>query len=338
MSRAAVTYQQVESIANSLYAAGNKDPSSRSLREELSRRAGPGLPIGSPNTIQRHLNTWRERARPVDPPLQAPQLPLQLASEIARALSAAALSARELSEGRLLQAQVELEELAASGEGREAQVEELNQALAARTSERDSMAGQLKVQSAEVERLAPLLRRELNVSEALRLEIAKLLLKSEGAEERMAEVVGQLTTLRAETTSTAGDLAVEKKARSLAERRADVAEARLEITSQTWASAEAQITALQARVQDSELVATRAAAADAAVIELRAQVFMLQRLLEPATGKATVMDQRSGEHDTGAQSGQLREVLPDVDCLDPLTSTRSMFSPASPVLPSAPAT
>ena len=140
MARApVVTYEQVETVANGLYAQGVKSPGAKAIREELAKRAGPGNPVGSPNKIQEHLNAWRAKARPVDP-IEVPQLPPQLAGDISRALTAAASVAREKVEERLAQVQAEFDELVAVGEGNEARIEELVQELAARTSERDSMA------------------------------------------------------------------------------------------------------------------------------------------------------------------------------------------------------
>ena len=75
MARTSVTFEQVAAIANALYAAGNKDPGTKAIRDELAKRAGPGMPIGSPNTVQKHLGAWRDKFRPVDPQGPTPQLP-----------------------------------------------------------------------------------------------------------------------------------------------------------------------------------------------------------------------------------------------------------------------
>ena len=48
MARApVVTYEQVETVANGLYAQGVKSPGAKAIREELAKRAGPGNPVGS---------------------------------------------------------------------------------------------------------------------------------------------------------------------------------------------------------------------------------------------------------------------------------------------------
>lgn len=63
MPRTAVTYEQVRSIADALYATGIKNPGATAIRAELAKRAD-GSPVGSPNTIQSHLLVWRQRDRP----------------------------------------------------------------------------------------------------------------------------------------------------------------------------------------------------------------------------------------------------------------------------------
>ncbi len=179
---------------------------------------------------------------------------------------------------------MELEELAASGESYEAQIDELTRALVERTSERDTIGGQLKEQSAEVERLTMALARESHASEALRLELARSVVQSEGAEARAADKLAELMALRAQSMMSAEELKAERDARSVAERRADVAEARLQTTQQALVSAETQLTALNARVQDSEDLARRASAAEATVSELRSLVGVLERLLPGGPG------------------------------------------------------
>ncbi len=101
MARLAVTYEQVAAVANALFAQGVKNPGTKTVREELGKRAGPSGSTGSPNTIQRHLDAWRAKDRPMDPAEPAPQLPPSLAADISRALTAAASVAREKVEERL---------------------------------------------------------------------------------------------------------------------------------------------------------------------------------------------------------------------------------------------
>ena len=282
MARTSVTYDQVAAIANALYAAGNKDPGTKAIRDELAKRAGPGMPIGSPNTVQKHLGAWREKARPMDHQGPAPQLPPQLAADIGRALSAAAVVAGEESERRLLQVRAELADLAESGERFEIQIEELTQTLAVRTSQRDTLAGQLKEQVAEVHELKANFEREQATAEALRLDCAKAQIKSETADSRVAEVLSREGALRSELASVRSDVAVLDERRSAAERRADVTEAHLDDANKSIARAETRFAEFKKAVQGLERVPERAAAAEAAVTELRAQVAMLNELLAKA--------------------------------------------------------
>lgn len=285
MARTSVTFEQVAAIANALYAAGNKDPGTKAIRDELAKRAGPGMPIGSPNTVQKHLGAWRDKSRPVDPQGPTPQLPPQLAADIARALSAAAVVAREESELRLLQVRAELADLAESGESFEIQIEELTQALALRTSERDTLAGQLKEQVAEVHELKATFEREQATAETLRLDCARAQIKSETADSRVEEARLREGALRSELASLRSDVAALEERRSAAERRADIAEAHLDDANKSIARADIRFSEVKKAAQGLERVPERAAAAEAAVTELRAQVAMLNELLANALKK-----------------------------------------------------
>ena len=187
MARVAVTYEQVAAVANALYAAGDKNPGTKAIREELAKRAGTGGTTGSPNTIQKHLDQWRLKDKPVEAH-EAPQLPAQLAADIQRALNAAASNARELVEERLAQVQGELAELAATGEANEARIDELTQELAARTSERDSMAGQLTERTSEVEELKTVLAAATKKTASLERELHEAQTAAQEASGRVEEI------------------------------------------------------------------------------------------------------------------------------------------------------
>ena len=73
--------------------------------------------------------------------------------------------------------------------------------------------------------------------------------------------------------------------RSTAERRADVAEAHLDDANKSITRVEARFAEFKKSVQGLERTPERAAAAEAAVIELRAQVAMLNELLAKALAK-----------------------------------------------------
>lgn len=150
MPRPPLSYDQVAAVANTLAAQGIVNPSAKQVRDELTRRAGPGASVGSPNTIQRHLEAWRAQARPAGPALVT-ALPEPLANELLSALNAAAGYGQSLMEEKLQVARAEIAELTTAGEALDAKVAELTDTLAERTSERDTMAGQLAVRTSEWE-------------------------------------------------------------------------------------------------------------------------------------------------------------------------------------------
>jgi chromosome segregation ATPase len=215
MARVAVTYEQVASVANALYASGIRDPGTKAIREELARRAGPGAPTGSPNTIQRHLDQWRLKDRPLDQ-TEAPQLPPQLASDILRALNAAATVAREKAEERLAMLQTELAEVAAAGEANEVRIDDLTQGLAAMTTQRDQAVALATERNHELARLATEVERARAAAHAAQVDAAKLQLQLEG----LAAAQTELQRLR-ELLQTAED------ARRAAEQSAAVTQAQL---------------------------------------------------------------------------------------------------------------
>ena len=287
MARVPVTYEQVAAVANTLYAAGDKNPGTKAIREELAKRAGPGGTTGSPNTIQRHLDQWRLKDKPVEAH-EAPQLPAQLASDIQRALNAAASNARELVEERLAQVQGELAELASTGEGNEARIDELTQDLAARTSERDSMAGQLTERTSEVDELKTALAAATNKAASLERELHEAQTAAQEASGRVEEIRSstsqQLEQLRAELAQArAGQASAENRAVA-AEKDAVKATAHLEGERSAKTMLEAHVAELQATVKRLEPDAARAASSAAEAAALAGQVQQLTKTNDLLSG------------------------------------------------------
>jgi len=278
MPRPPLSYEQVAAIANTLVGLGIANPSAKQVREELVKRAGAGAPVGSPNTIQRHLEAWRTRDRPLEPAL-VPAIPDQLATDLLRALNVAAAQASAPVEQQLAQSRAEVAELAAAGEALEARVDELAQDLAARTSERDSMAGQLAERTAEAQELkaglaaattrVSTLERELHTAQAAAQAADGRVEEIRAASERQSErFEGELAKARAAETA-ATQRAID------AEKLAVGAQAHLEGERSAKAALEAQVADLQRRVKQLEAEAARAAAAEAAAAGLRDQVGLL---------------------------------------------------------------
>jgi len=278
MARLAVTFEQVAAVANALYAQGIKDPGTKAIREELSKRAGPGGTTGSPNTIQAHLNRWRAESRPMDA-AEAPPLPAQLAADISRALTAAASFAREKVEERLAQVQAEFDDLVAVGEANEARIEDLVQDLASRTSERDSMAGQLAERTSEVAELKSALTAVADKSATLERELHTAQAEAQAADGRVDEIrqaTGrQLAKMQDELDQARAGQADAQHRAAEAEKRAVAADAHLDGERAAKASLEAQVAGLQGAVKRLEGDSARAAGAEASAAGLREQMALL---------------------------------------------------------------
>lgn len=125
-------------------------------------------------------------------------------------------------------------------------------------------------------------RSQQATAEALRLDCAKAQIKSETADSRVAEVLSREGELRSELAAVWNDLVAVQPARSEAEQRAAIAEAHLADANNTNARAENHFNEFRTAVKSLERTPERAAAAEASVAELRAQVAMLKELLAKA--------------------------------------------------------
>lgn len=278
MPRESVTYEQVAAAADELAASGVKEPGAKAVREVLAARTKPGDPIGSPNTIQRHLAVWR-RDRPVSL-VDNPTLPHALAGDLARAISMATETARGESAAKLAQLDRELADLTVVGERAEAQIEALQLELRERTSERDRAQGQLAEQMdsgsllrAEVERLTSCLKtRETALTVAERAALV--------ADARVSEIqtaaAADRETARHITEELQSRLAASQQIVASAGERAAGAEGRVDELKDAKRRLEAQVSALTENVAALTDEARRAAAAEAEAASLRDQVKLLE--------------------------------------------------------------
>ncbi|MDP9524541.1 DNA-binding protein, partial [Pseudomonas putida] len=164
-----------------------KSPTIKAVRELLG--------TGSPNTIHRHLATWRE-AQPAQQSA-AYELPADLVNAFGKELARGAAAARAHVEGDLVNAQAEAADLAAAGERLEIERDELAEQLAQVTSERDGLQATAQERATEIERLVVDLKRESESGEAARVEVAKAQLKAEANGERLSEQAAEIERLRA---------------------------------------------------------------------------------------------------------------------------------------------
>lgn len=145
MARDGITEKQVADAADALVAA-KQQPTIRAVREALG--------TGSPNTVHRHLATWRKGR--LDGALVTSALSANLLGAIAQEIEQAAVLARADVSERLAQSEAEALDLAKAGEILEQEIEELREQVATVTSERDSLSGKA---SQQTEAMADLSRR-----------------------------------------------------------------------------------------------------------------------------------------------------------------------------------
>ncbi len=277
--RPAVTFEQVAAIANELVARGLSDPGPRSIREELTKRAGPAAEVGSFGTIQRHLGKWRTHGRPIDPPLALPDLPAQLSVDMRRALSAAAQEARGTSERRVAQLEAELTELATSCEGYEARMDALADDLAAMTTARDVMAGRFQAQMSDSERLSAALRSDAEVREEQRLELAATRAHLAALETQRAAAIQDRDELRVQLAALQTETRALRDARAMSEHEAGMVKVQLAAAHEALTRSEQRASELQLKALDLEPWLARCVGAESAATELRKQVDVLSSLI-----------------------------------------------------------
>ena len=241
MTRAGIQFEQVAAVADALMGEG-QPPTIRAVRERLGD-------TGSPNTIHKHLATWRE-ARPVAV-AAASVLPQALTAAIAAEIERAASQARGEIEGRLVQVQTEAAELAVSGEATEAERDALVEQVTALTTERDTLAGRAAQQAADLAEQARRIEREQQAAEAARVELATARLKIEAQAEARADQGAEIERLRAA-------LEAESKGRIAAEQQAAVLAAKLEgVMAQLAYQAQAHAEGRQLAAQEFQRLAER---------------------------------------------------------------------------------
>jgi chromosome segregation ATPase len=200
MARPGITYNEVVGAIDSIIAAG-ADPTIQRIRDNLGS--------GSPNTIHKHLSSWRD-ARP---PSQrtAPELPADLQSAILREIARQAAGDRAALEKDLAATQKEAAVLARTGE----ELEELNTELVAQNealaAEKERLAALAEERKKEVEELKKELTRERQAAEHARIQVAQAFNKAEVLNEQLAQSATRLAQAEAEIkTAQTGQIAADK--------------------------------------------------------------------------------------------------------------------------------
>ena len=242
MARPGITYDEVIAAIDALLASG-EEPTIQRIREHLG--------TGSPNTIHRHLVTWRA-SRPVEQ-RKAPELPAELQAALVKEIERQAAEARTDVERSLVEAQKEAATLAKAGEELEelnGTLEEQNEALAA---EKERQAALANERHDEIEELKINLDRERKAAEEARIQVAQGRNKIEALDKQADELRAKLTDAAAEAKSA-------QAAQVVAEKTAAVAEARLESEKATTADLRERLAASQADLQANVQSVTKAQA------------------------------------------------------------------------------
>lgn len=279
MGRAGITYDQVAAAADALLAATGS-ATLKAVRERIGS--------GGMGTIHKHLTAWNAN-RPKEP---VP--PVELPADLVRGFSAwvtqAATAARADAEERLVQAQAEALELSRSGEQLEAERDELQDQIAALTTERDKAQATATAHAAEIERLSKEVDRERDLAGKAQVDAAEARLKVDAQ-------TGQLADMKATIEKLNATLETERQARIAAELSAGVLKAERDAARKEAEDEGIRIKSLQAHL-DAALAKTEKTRTD---YEKR-----LADTVE-ASGKATASERAAADIERAAAQSALME-------------------------------
>jgi len=210
MARPGISFDEVAAAADALVGRGER-PTIQAIRAEIG--------TGSPNTIHRHLQSWRSAQTPAK--REAAKLPDELAAALAEEIERQAAKARAEAEQQAIEAQQTADALAETGEQLEAQADDLTEQVEALTGERDQVADERDRLTEERDRLVTELERERNALEREREQLAE-------ARNRIATLTEQREQLQADVTEVQAAAKAATAAQIQAEKEAAVMAAKLE--------------------------------------------------------------------------------------------------------------
>jgi chromosome segregation ATPase len=280
----ALTYEEFSTIAKQLETEGIR-ASAGKVRDRAVLSYGPTRRLGASAMLQEFMDRYRSSK-----PLQGngdngPAIPSMLAQEIGRALAAASVHGRDDLTGELEVARTEIAELVVEAKALGEDVAALSEQLTVRTGERDALQGQMTVINTEIVELRAGLARERAALLEVQLDLARAQITTANAMASQKMMVDESAGMRTSVETLRLEIEGHRRSRADAERRADVALARLESETNARATAEGRIGDLLGAVQGIDTATSRAASAEAANSELRAQVSMLKGLLDRSGGQ-----------------------------------------------------
>lgn len=210
MARTGITYEDVTAAIDKMVAAGEA-PTIMGIREVLG--------TGSPNTIHRHLDEWRnaqpkQQAKPV-------QLPAVIADALTKELERQAAEARAEISADLQRARDTAIYLANEGEDLEANIRNLQEELEAKDAENAKLKADFDRVTDALSRAMHDLETERKVTNEQRDELAL-------TKNRVMTLTDQVTDLKAELATVKQEAKASADAAIAAEKMAAVATAQLE--------------------------------------------------------------------------------------------------------------
>ncbi len=281
MARKGITYDDVERVADKLVSDGDQATIQR-VRELLG--------TGSPNTIHKHLSSWRQ----TQPQLRRKEttLPAGLADALIKEIERRSLAACAEAEEKELEARRSADKLAEVGEALEEENEELKAKAQQEARERDKAQALADDRQHEIDRLVSAVEREQMGAEAARVDLAKARLAMDSYDEQIAERKQEIQRLSEKMDS-------EINLKQSAEQRAAVGESRV-------ADLTAQMEALKVTLEDLEtqLRDAERARSEGAVSE--SKVTYLTQLTDQLETKLSVSEQARYESMMLAERNQTK--------------------------------
>ena len=276
---AGITYAQVAAAADKLYSE-KKSASIITIRKLLG--------TGSPNTVQKHLKTWREGiAAPVEATYN---ISAAMSNALTAEFKACEAKTRAEMEKKLKETEMDLEELAIAGELLETERDDLKQRVVELTTERDGIAGKSKHQDTEIALLSERLERAVEAVQKGEIEVATGTVKLTDLQQRDA-------AQREEILTKAKAFEAENRARTDAEQLVAVLNAKHESSQQLLLTANSRTDTLTTQLSDS-------------VGELHIVRAQLIKQQEAAVLAATT-SAKQAEHDAAMLRGRL-EALQEI--------------------------
>jgi len=223
MARPGITYREVAVACDQIVEASEK-PTIKRVTEVLG--------TGSPNTVLRHLNTWRDAA-PVAV-RKAPELPIELQTAIIKEITRQTAESRDEIEKQLTQSQSEAQELSIVGEALEDHIDRVQSENQDLSNEVQKLSALAEERKQEIAKLTIDLKQERDASEEARLKLAQELNKTD-------LLVKQTNSLESDVIDLKNDLKKSEDIKHQLDKNLAVVEAKIQAEQEKIKSVEDQL-------------------------------------------------------------------------------------------------